>query len=192
MLAEEFEGGRFNSPNDVVVTAYGAIWFTDPTYGIKSDYEGHHSPSELSGNHVYRIDNEGTLSQMTSDFEQPNGLAFSPDESELFIVDSGKGHIRRFDHTASGLSGGEVLIEADQGSFDGIRFDTRNTIWAAAIDGVHNYAIDGTLLGKIYLPEEASNLTFGGPKRNRLFVTATRSLYSILLNVNGAVSESGV
>lgn len=175
----------------VVVTADGAIWFTDPTYGIKSDYEGHASPSELSGNHIYRIDPDGTTTQVTSDFAQPNGLAFSPDESELFIVDSGRAHIRRFTVEDSTLSDGTISITAEKGSFDGIRFDTRGTIWAATVEGVHNYASDGTLLGKIHHPEEASNVTFGGPKRNRLFVTAARSLYSIFLNVNGATSEPG-
>jgi gluconolactonase len=187
ILADRYEGARFNSPNDVVVSSDGAIWFTDPSYGIKSDYEGHAAAPEVDGNHVYRIDPNGTISRVTSDFMQPNGLAFSCDESELFVVDSGTHHIRRFDVSGSDLSDGSVVIEADNGNgFDGIRFDTRNTLWAATWDSVHNYATDGTLLGRIHLPEPASNLTFGGPKRNRLFVTATRSLYSILLNVNGA------
>lgn len=187
ILADRHDGGRFNSPNDVVVSSDGAIWFTDPSYGIKSDYEGHAGASELAGNHVYRIGTDGTLEQVTSDFAQPNGLAFNCDESELFVVDSGKHHIRRFDVNSSALSGGEVIIEADEGNgFDGIRFDTRNTLWAATRSSMNNYATDGTLLGRIQLPEPASNLTFGGPKGNRLFVTATRSLYSIFLNVNGA------
>ena len=186
VLADRFEGARFNSPNDVVVTSDGAVWFTDPTYGIKSDYEGHAGESELSGNHVYRIAPDGTVTQMTSDFTQPNGLAFTPDETELFVVDSGKGHIRRFTLADDGLTDGTVVVDAEDARFDGIRFDTRGTIWGASADGVHNYATDGTLLGKIHLPERASNLAFGGPKRNQLFVTATRSLYSIRLNVNGA------
>ena len=186
ILADHYEGGRFNRPNDVVVSSDGAIWFTDPSYCIKSDYEGHASASELDGNHVYRIGVDGAITQVTTDFEQPNGLAFNCDESELFIVDSGKNQIRRFGIDGSNLTGGSVIVETDHRGLDGIRFDTRNTIWAAAPDGVRNYATDGTLLGKIHLPEPVSNITFGGAKRNRLFVTATRSLYSILLNINGA------
>ncbi|MAT07222.1 MAG: gluconolactonase [Acidimicrobiaceae bacterium] len=190
VLADRFEGGRLNSPNDVVVTSDGAVWFTDPTYGIKSPYEGHASESELSGNHVYRIAPNGTIAQMTSDYVQPNGIAFSPDETSLFVVDSAQAHIRRSSVGDAGLTDDTVAIRADQGTFDGIRFDTRGTIWAAAVDGVRNYATDGTLLGKIHLPEEASNLTFGGPKRNQLFVTATRSLYSIMLNISGAAPRA--
>lgn len=188
ILADTYEGRRFNSPNDVVVSSNGAVWFTDPSYGIKSDYEGHARPPELDGNHVYRIDPDGTIERVATDFEQPNGLAFSCDESELFIVDSGKNQIRRFTVDGSNLTGGAVIVETDHGGLDGIRVDTRNTLWAAAPDGIRNYATDGTLLGKIHLPEPASNLTFGGLKRNRLFVTATRSLYSILLNINGTPS----
>jgi gluconolactonase len=190
ILADRYEGARLNSPNDVVVSSDGAIWFTDPSYGIKSDYEGHASATELDGNHVYRIGADRTIDRVAADFVQPNGLAFSCDESELFIVDSGTNEIRRFTVDGTLLGDGAVIVELDDGGFDGIRVDRRNTLWAATLEGVHNYATDGTLLGKIHLPEPASNLTFGGPKRNRLFVTATRSLYSILLNINGADTSS--
>lgn len=184
VLADRIHGARFNSPNDLVVSSDGAVWFTDPSYGIRSDYEGFASDSELDGNHVYRIDADEGVARVASDFVQPNGLAFSADESECFIVDSGTDQIRRFDVDQQRLSGGNVIVDNRGGGFDGIRLDNRNTLWAAANDGVHNYATDGTLLGKIHLPEPASNLTFGGSKGNRLFVTATRSLYSILLNIN--------
>lgn len=169
----------------------GSIWFTDPSYGIDSDHEGVRSPTEVDGRHVYRIDgarSPATVSAVATDFEQPNGLAFSIDERRLFVVDSGRGrnHIRRFDVDRNGgLIDGQVITESSAGQFDGIRIDTDHNIWAAAGDGVHHFDADGKLLGKIHLPEPVSNLAFGGLERNRLFVTATRSLYSVLLRANG-------
>ena len=195
VLADRYQGKRLNSPNDVVVRSDGSIWFTDPTYGITGDYEGENAEPEVGGSHVYRVDpDSGELARVTNDFVQPNGLAFSPDESELHIVDSGvthapdgPAHIRRFQVSASGkLSGGEVFATCTSGFFDGLRTDRLGRIWTSAFDGVHCYAPDGTLLGKILLPERVGNLTFGGAKRNRLFICGTTSLYSVFVMANGS------
>ena len=189
VLADRWEGHRLNSPNDVVVRADGTVWFTDPSYGIDSDYEGYSADSETDGCHVYRIDPDGTVTRVADDFERPNGLAFSADERALYIVDTRRKHIRCFDvDDANQLSGGEVLAECNAGSFDGIRIDHRDRIWAAAHDGLHCFdPDDGALLGKLKLPEICSNLTFGGPKGNILYVTATNRLFSIMTNCTGAV-----
>jgi gluconolactonase len=188
VLADRYQGRRLNSPNDVVVKSDGSIWFTDPPYGILSDYEGKKSPSELDGNYVFRIDPANlALSLVASDFDKPNGIAFSPDESRLYVVDSGRPrHMRVFD-VIDGvrLSGGRVFAECDAGTFDGFRCDTEGNVWTSTKAGVNCYAPDGELLGKIRLPEAVSNVTFGGPKRNRLFMTATTSLYSLFVNANG-------
>jgi gluconolactonase len=189
VLAERYQGKRLNSPNDVVVKSDGSIWFTDPPYGILSDYEGNKSASELDGNYVYRLDPaSNALDIVASDFDRPNGLAFSPDERQLFIVDSGRPkHMRVFDVVdGRRLSGGRIFAECDAGSFDGFRFDAEGHIWTSTKAGVSCYASDGELLGKIRIPEAVSNLTFGGPKKNRLFITATTSLYSLFVNARGA------
>jgi len=189
VLADRYQGKRLNSPNDVVVKSDGSIWFTDPPYGILSDYEGNKSPSELDGNYVYRIDPaSNALDIVADDFDRPNGLAFSPDEKRLFIVDSGRPrHMRVFDVVdGRHLSGGRIFAECDAGTFDGCRFDTEGHLWTSTKAGVSCYAPDGELLGKIRLPEAVSNLTFGGPKKNRLFITATTSLYSLFVNARGA------
>jgi len=188
VLADRYQGRRLNSPNDVVVKSDGSIWFTDPPYGILSDYEGKKSASELDGNYVFRIDPANlALSIVLSDFDKPNGIAFSPDESRLYVVDSGRPrHMRVFD-VIDGvrLSGGRVFADCDAGTFDGFRCDTEGNVWTSTKAGVNCYAPDGELLGKIRLPEAVSNVTFGGPKRNRLFMTATTSLYSLFVNANG-------
>jgi gluconolactonase len=188
VIADQYNGMRFNSPNDVVERADGSIWFTDPSYGIDSDYEGHQARSEIGACHVYRAEpGTGRTTVAADDFERPNGLAFSPDDTQLFIVDSRLKHLRRFDVTPDGtLSGGEVFATCDAGTFDGIRFDDAGRLWAAAHDGLHCFAPDGTLLGKLLLPEICSNLTFGGPKRNDLFITASSSLYTLRVNFRGA------
>ncbi|MEY2443860.1 MAG: gluconolactonase [Ilumatobacteraceae bacterium] len=188
VLADRYEGKRLNSPNDVVVRSDDSIWFTDPAYGIDSDYEGHRAESEVGGCYVYRVDpSTGEVRVVADDFVRPNGLAFSLDETRLHIVDTRVNHIRTFAVSADGsLSGGDVFAECSVGVFDGIRLDDTGRIWAGAGDGVHCFDIDGTLIGKLHLPEAVANLTFGGPQRNRLFVTATTSLYSIRLSVNGA------
>ncbi len=194
VLADRHDGRRLNSPNDVVVRSDGSIWFTDPTYGIMSDYEGHRAEPEQSGCFVYRIDPAtGAVTIAADDFAMPNGLAFSPDESVLYIADSGLSHdpagphhIRAFDVRPDGsLAGGRVVVEVAPGVPDGIRCDIEGNIWSSAQDGVHCYTPEGALLGKIRIPEMVANLTFGGPKRNRLFITATRSLYSVFVATSG-------
>jgi gluconolactonase len=185
VLADRYEGHRLNSPNDVVVRSDGSIWFTDPSYGISGHYEGGKAESEIGGSHVYRIDPvTGASRAVTDDFAQPNGLAFSLDEQTLYICDSGRRHIRSFavldDDT---LSGGEVFATCTEGFFDGFRLDDEGRIWTSAGDGVHCYHPDGTLLGKILVPETVSNVVFGGPRRNQLFITATTSLYTMRLAV---------
>ena len=191
VISDRFEGKRYNSPNDVVVKSDGTIWFSDPTYGIDTDYEGHKAPAEQDGSHVYRVNLDGKVERVLSDFVKPNGLAFSPDEKRLYVVDSGRTHvpdgprhIRVFDVAADGvLSGGAVF--ADNGNFDGLRLDEAGRVWTSATDAVHCYEPDGTLLGSIDIGETVSNVCFGGPKRNRLFITATTSVYSVMLAVNG-------
>lgn len=194
-LADRFDGKRLNSPNDVVVASDDSLWFTDPAYGIDSDYEGHKSEPELDGCHVYRIDGStGTITKVADDFVRPNGLAFSPDESLLYIVDTGATHqengprhIRRFAVRDDGtLTGGEVFVECTAGLFDGFRIDTEGRLWTSAADGVHCYDPDGTLIGKIFVPELVGNVEFGGAKLNHLFICGTTSLYAMKVRVNGA------
>ena len=195
VLADRWQGKRFNSPNDVVVHTDGSIWFTDPPYGILSDYEGHRSEPEIGGCHVYRIDPvTGEVDVVADDFDRPNGLAFSPDESQLYIADTARHHIRRFEVNTVGvggtgrvLTGGNVFAETEgRGSYDGIRLDDSGWVWTAVGTDVHLYHPDGTLLGKLHLPESVSNLVFGGAKRNRIFVTGSTSLYSMMLSARGA------
>jgi gluconolactonase len=181
VLADRYQGHRLNSPNDVVVRSDGSVWFTDPLYGISSYYEGDKAESEVGANHVYRIDPAtGDCRAVTDDFEGPNGLAFSPDEQTLYICDSSRRHLRSFALLEDGsLLGGEVLATCTEGTFDGFRLDDEGRIWTSAGDGVHCYHPDGTLLGKILVPETVSNVAFGGSRRNQLFITATTSLYTI-------------
>lgn len=188
VLADRYDGLRLNSPNDVVVRRDGSIWFTDPPYGITSDYEGHKSEQEQAGCHVYRLDpSTGELRIVADGFARPNGLAFSVDESQLYVVDTPRKHIRRFDVKDDGrLTGGDVFAPCEAGVFDGIRLDADGRVWAATHEGVHCFDPDGTLLGKLLIPEVVSNLCFGGPKRNRLFICATTSVYSWLITTNGA------
>lgn len=197
VLAERFEGKRFNSPNDVVVKSDGSIWITDPSYGIDSDYEGALSTSEIGSRNVYRIDPlTRAVTLVANDFVQPNGLAFSPDESLLYIVDTGlthvpngPHHVRRFHVAPDGQSltgAGEVFATCEVGLYDGLRVDGHGNLWLSAGDGVHCHDPDGSLLGKIRVPETVSNLCFGGAKRNRLFITATTSLYAVYLNTKAA------
>ena len=196
VLADRFEGKRLNSPNDVVVKSDGSIWFTDPTYGIDSDYEGDAAPSEIGASHLYRIDPAtGAVRAMATDFVKPNGLAFSPDESILYVSDTGASHvaggprwIRKFAVGAddASLSGGEVFATCAFGLFDGFRIDARGHLWTSAGDGVHCYGPDGALIGKIGTPETVANVCFGGPKRNRLYICATSSLYAIYVNAREA------
>ncbi|MFL6124092.1 SMP-30/gluconolactonase/LRE family protein [Actinophytocola sp.] len=189
VLADRYRGKRLNSPNDVVERSDGSIWFTDPAYGIDSDYEGYRAESEIGACHVYRVDpSTGEVEIAADDFNRPNGLAFAPDESRLYIADTRQtpSHIRVFDVASDGgLTGGEVFGTSDSGGFDGLRVDTAGRVWAAAHDGLHCFAPDGTRIGKLRVPEICSNLTFGGPRRNELFITASTSVYTLRVTVNG-------
>ena len=194
VLADNWQGKRLNSPNDVVVKSDGSVWFTDPTYGIDSDYEGNKGESEVGASYVYRVDPEtGAVDAVITDMIKPNGIAFSPDESKLYVVDTGRSHgpqhpahMRVFDVAGDGsLSGGAVFADCLAGFFDGFRFDSAGRIWVGAADGVHCYEPDGTLIGRILVPETTANVVFGGEKLNCLYITATTSLYRIRLMVNG-------
>lgn len=195
ILASHHEGKRLNSPNDVVVKSDGTVWFTDPTYGIDGHYEGDKADSETGGSHVYRLDPEsGSLTVVSTDFVQPNGLAFSADESQLYIadtgathVDNGPRHIRVFDVNADNSLGDDrVFADCTEGLFDGFRLDTDGNVWTSAADGVHCYTPEGELIGKILTGEVVANVEFGGIKRNRLFICATQSLQCVYLNTQGA------
>ena len=197
VLASHVNGKRLNSPNDVVVKSDGTIWFSDPTYGIDSDYEGDAAASETGASHVYRLDpDSGSISAVTHDFVKPNGLAFSPDEKLLYIADTGATHvangprhIRVLDVAADGRSLGasRLFATCETGLFDGFRCDTKGNVWTSAGDGVHCYTPKGQLIGKILVPEVVANVCFGGPKRNRLYICGTTSLYAIYLNAQGAI-----
>jgi len=179
-----------------VVKSDGSIWFTDPTYGIDSDYEGDAAKEEIGGSYVYRIDpSTHEVTAVATDFVKPNGLAFSLDEKRLFIVDTGATHVKdgpRHIRVANVSADGRSLDKAvlfatcTFGLFDGFRLDTSGNIWTSAGDGVHVYAPDGALIGKIKVPEVVANVCFGGPKRNRLYICGTTSLYSIYVNARGA------
>jgi len=195
VLADRFEGKRLNSPNDVVVKSDGSIWFTDPTYGIDSDYEGHAAQSEIGASNVYRIDPvSGAVTLVVADRVRPNGLAFSPDESELYVADTGRSHvpglpatITAYSVAADGVSvgGPRTFATCPEGVFDGFRFDDRGNLWTSAGTSVFAYAPDGTLLGAIPVGELVANVCFGGPKRNRLYICGQTSLYAIYLKVSG-------
>jgi gluconolactonase len=196
VLADNWQGKRFNSPNDVVVKSDDSIWFSDPAYGIDTDYEGDRQKQEIDGCHVYRIDPKNrAVTRVVSNMVRPNGIAFSTDEKYLYVADTGATHfedgprlIRRFTVAANGksLKGGEIFAESTAGLFDGFRVDWKDRIWTSTAEGVHCYDPDGTLIGKILIPEMVSNVTFGGVKRNRLFICGTTSLYSIYLTTNGS------
>lgn len=195
VLAESYDGKRLNSPNDIVVRSDGSIWFTDPDYGIVTDYEGHRAESEIGANYVFRIDPaDGSLRVVADDFERPNGIAFSPDESILYISDTGRSHradgphhIRSFRVSDDGtLTGGEVFAVIEPGASDGFRLDELGNIWTSAGDGVHCYTPEGTLIGKVRVPESVSNLCFGGRNRNRLFITGATSLHAVYVGVRAA------
>lgn len=195
VIADSWQGKRLNSPNDVVVKSDGSIWFTDPSYGIMMDYEGERAESEIGACHVYRVDGEtGDITAVATDFIKPNGLAFSADETHLFVSDTGgthdqtgPAHIRKIKVNADGasLGDGQVFADCSEGFFDGFRLDRVGRIWSSAADGVHCLNPDGDLIGKVKIPEIVGNVCFGGPKKNRLFIAGTSSLYSVYLNVNG-------
>jgi gluconolactonase len=194
VIADRWRGRRLNSPNDVTVAPDGALWFTDPTYGIDSDYEGDAAPSEIGAAHVYRVHPDaGEVAAMVTDMLRPNGLCFSPDGRVLYVAETGRTHdpacpaeIRAYDLDGTRPGNGRHFAACDVGLFDGLRCDVLGHVWAAAGDGVRCHAPDGTLIGRIRVPEMAANLCFGGAKRNRLFITAHTSLYAIYVNIRGA------
>lgn len=193
VLVDQYEGRRLNSPNDVVVRSDHTIWFTDPPYGILSDYTGDMAESELGANCVFCYDPETEkLNIATGDMVKPNGLAFSPDEKILYVADTGASHdpngphhILAWDVEDRVLVRPRVFATISPGLSDGFRVDVKGHIWTSAGDGVHCYAPDGELIGKIHFPEVVSNLTFGGPKGNRLFVTTATCLYSVFVGQRG-------
>ncbi|HSV35037.1 MAG TPA: SMP-30/gluconolactonase/LRE family protein [Ramlibacter sp.] len=196
IVVDRWQGKRLNSPNDLVVKRDGTIWFTDPPYGILSDREGHAAASEIGANQVYRFDPAGgTLEAVTGWLEEPNGLAFSPDESLLYVSDtsaalrkdgSGNHHIAVFDVVEGRrLTNPRVFAVVEPGLADGFRVDAQGWIYTSSEDSVQVYHPDGTLLGKICVPEKVGNLCFGGPAREHLYVAASTSLYCIRLNTRG-------
>jgi len=199
VLMDRYEGHQLNGPNDVAVAADGAIWFTDPGYGIDGPYEGHAAAAELPC-HVYRLDPaSGRATVVAGDFTRPNGIAFSPDERRVYIVDTGvthggPSHIRSFEVDGERLTGGRVFAgDFSPAMSDGLRTDMQGNVWCSmgwgdpAEDGVRCYAPDGDLIGRVHLPEVCANLCFGGRKRNRLFMTASTSVYALHLNAHGAM-----
>jgi gluconolactonase len=191
IVADGYQGKRLNSPNDVVVTADGTVWFTDPHYGIMTDYEGFRADQELPCN-VYRVDPSGQIEAVITDMNCPNGLAFSPDETLLYVADTGRmytgdpQHIRVYDMLDGRPVRGRIHHTISPGCADGIRTDSDGNLWSSAADGVHCIAPDGHLMGKIHVPELVSNICFGGRSKSRLFITATTSIYSVVLNRSGA------
>ena len=198
VLADSFQGKRLNSPNDIVVKSDGSVWFTDPSFGILGFYEGEKDEPQLP-THVYRIDADGSMSVVAEGVNQPNGLAFSPDESILYVVESRAvpRKILAFDCVPGqvgdkALTNRRVFIDAGpRGTPDGFRLDVDGNLWCgwgmgeAGLDGVHIFNPAGKLIGRIDLPERCANVCFGGVHRNRLFMAATTSLYSLYLNTQG-------
>ena len=191
IVLDRHDGKPLNSPNDVVVKSDGTIWFTDPPFGILGNYEGHVATPELPTN-VYRVDGRsGQATVVAADVNRPNGLCFSPDESKLYVVESGATPrtIRVFDVTDGGtrLAHGRIFVDCGPGIPDGMRCDTDGNLWCGwgggeRHDGVAVFSPDGQWLGRILLPERCANVCFGGPKRNRLFMAASQSLYSLYVN----------
>ncbi len=194
-LADHYQGKRLNSPNDVVVKSDGSLWFSDPPYGIQTDYEGGRREPELPAN-LYRLDPaDGSLAAVCRGIAGPNGLCFSPDETLLYVTDTGvqfdpdsPRRILVFDVAGDGraLAHGRDFHEVSPGHADGIRCDEDGNVWAAAGDGVHCIAADGTLLGKIRVPCTVSNFCFGDRHYSRLFLCASQALYAIWINRRGA------
>lgn len=191
VIADRYEGNRLNSPNDAVVHPDGSIWFTDPTYGIRGNYEGFPAESETK-EAVYRVDpDNGRIALVTDEVMQPNGLCFSPDYSLLYVADTGSRETKVWTVDAQRLRDGRTFARLEQpdgtpSSADGIRCDADGNIWAGARPGVLVVAPNGDTIGMIRLPEVCANVAFGGMKRNRLFMTASQSLYAIYVGVTGA------
>jgi gluconolactonase len=192
VLAETFEGLRLTGPNDVIVKSDGTIWFSDNGAGIRGNYMGDKAPKEMPYR-VYRLNPKtGALTIAVGDMERPNGLAFSPDESKLYVVDTPDGPrtTRVYDMVDGKAVNGRLFFDASPGFADGIRVDTEGNVWAGfsggeGQDGVAVFAPDGALIGRILLPERCANLCFGGRKRNRLFMTASQSVYALYVEAQG-------
>lgn len=196
VLIDRFDGRRLNSPNDVVVKRDGTIWFTDPPFGLLGDYEGERAEQELPAN-LYRLDPAtGSASVLDGEIAGPNGLAFSPDESVLYVVESRSAprRILAYDVVADGtaLARRRVLIDAGEfGTPDGFRCDEDGNLWCgwgmgrAELDGVMIFSPQGEKIGRIALPERCANLCFGGRHRNRLFMAASQSVYALYVNTRG-------
>ena len=192
VLADNVDGTPLNAPNDVVVSADGAVWFTDPGYGIMSNYEGDQAEFELP-TRVYRLDpHGGALEVVIESLERPNGLCFSPQESLLYVVDSGSHPtIHVYDMSSGRPANGRLFVDMSPGTSDGIRCDVDGNLWAAAggggdgYDGVHVFAPDGVRIGAIVLPEQCANICFGGRRNNRLFMAAAQSVYSLYTKTTG-------
>jgi gluconolactonase len=204
VIADKYNGKRLNSPNDCVVASDGAIWFTDPAYGIGGNYEGVKSAQEQEKHNVYRADpKSGDIKVVVDDFVEPNGLAFSPDEKKLYVIDTGftdgpdnPSHLRVFDvdHSAGKLSNGKVFADMPKPSIsDGVRTDMDGNVWCSVgwgdlnENGVRGYNAGGDLLGKIHIPETVANLCFGGTFRNRLYICGSTSLYAVYTSATGAL-----
>ena len=193
VIAERYDGKPLNSPNDIVCKSDGSIWFTDPPFGVLGYYEGHKDAPELPTN-VYRVDpGAGRLTVVAGDVDRPNGLAFSPDESRLYVIEAGTSPrlIHVYDVDGARLANKRKLIDAGRGTPDGMRVDVDGNLWVGwgmgeeALDGVAVFGPDGKLIGRIDLPERCANLCFGGRHRNRLFMAASTSLYSVFVNTQG-------
>jgi gluconolactonase len=204
IIADKYNGKKLNSPNDVVVASDGSIWFTDPAYGIGGYYEGVKAAPEQEKHNVYRVDpKSGEVKVVVDDFVEPNGLAFSPDEKRLYVLDTGftdgpdnPSHIRAFDVDlpAGKLSNSKVFAEMPKPSItDGVRTDRDGRVWCSvgwgdpSEDGVRCYSPAGELVGKIHIPETVANLCFGGQQRNRLYICGSTSLYAVYTSVQGAM-----
>jgi gluconolactonase len=196
VIADRFEGKPLNSPNDIVCKSDGSIWFSDPPFGVLGYYEGYPATPELPTN-VYRVNGKsGEITVATGEISRPNGLAFSPDESRLYVVESGV--TPRLIHVYDVVDGGTRLankrrfIDAGAGTPDGFRCDVDGNLWCGwgmgqeGLDGVSIFNPHGTLIGRIDLPERCANLCFGGIHRNRLFMAASTSLYALYVNTQGA------
>ena len=194
VLASAFEGTRLTGPNDVIVKSDGTIWFSDNGAGIRGNYMGDKAPKEMPYR-VYKLDPAtAALTIAVGDMERPNGLAFSPDESKLYVVDTPDGvrttHV--YDIKDGKAANGRLFFDASPGFADGIRVDTEGNVWAGfsggpGQDGVAVFAPDGTLIGRILLPERCANLCFGGPKNNRLYMASSHSVYALYVEAHGAV-----
>jgi gluconolactonase len=198
-VVDRYQGRRLNSPNDIVVKRDGSLWFTDPPYGILSDREGHQADSELGDCYVFRFDPATGALRIVSDWVvEPNGLAFSPDESLLYVSDTsaalappgqGHHHIVVFDVVAGqDLANPRVFAEVSPGLSDGFRVDVHGFVYTSSEDSVQVYHPDGTRIGRIAVPEKVGNLVFGGPAGDTLFICASSSLYRIRLNTRGATA----